>query len=191
MISNYIRSAARNFSRNKFYTFLNILGLSLGLTATFFILLYIRDELGYDKHFSKHERIYRLEGDFTINNKHDRFAVSSSAIAPALKIEFPEIEKFCRFASNDNAVLKFREKEFFEKQIYFADSTAPDIFTLNFIEGIPDNSLNEPNTIILSESTAKKYFGSDPAFGKTLITGSGNSFKITGVFIPLPISDLV
>jgi len=186
MISNYIRSATRNFSRNKFYSILNILGLSLGLTATFFILLYISDELGYDKHFSKHERIYRLEGDFTINNKHDRFAVSSSAIAPALKIEFPEIEKFCRFASNDNAVLKFKEKEFFEKQIYFADSTAPDIFTLQFTEGIPDKSLNEPNTIILSESSAKKYFGTEPAYGKTLITGNGNSFKVTGVFKDLP-----
>ncbi|MHC1776788.1 MAG: ABC transporter permease [Lentimicrobium sp.] len=186
MISNYIRSAARNFSRNKFYSIINILGLSLGLTATFFILLFINDEVGFDKHFANHERIYRLEGDFTINNKHDRFAVSSSAIAPALQIEFPEIEKFCRFASNDNAVLKYNEKEFYEKQLYFADSTAPEIFTLNFIEGQREKSLNEPFSIVLSKSSAEKYFGNEPAVGKTLITGNGNSFKVTGVFDDLP-----
>ncbi|NTW23578.1 MAG: FtsX-like permease family protein [Lentimicrobium sp.] len=186
MISNYIRSARRNFSRNKFYSIINILGLTLGLTVTFFILLYINDELGYDKHFANHERIYRLEGDFTINNKHDRFAVSSAALAPALKIEFPEIEKICRFASNDNAVIKYNEKEFYEKNIYFADSAAPEIFTLKFSEGNPAKALNEPFTIILSKSTAQKYFGAEQAYGKTLLTGNGNSFKVTGVFDDLP-----
>lgn len=186
MISNYIRSASRNFSRNKFYSIINILGLSLGLTATFFILLYLNDELGFDKHFENHERIYRLEGDFTINNKHDRFAVSSSAIAPALKIEFPEIDKFCRFASNDNVVLKFNDKEFYEKQIYFADSTAPEMFTLKFLEGQPEKSLTEPFSIILSKNAAVKYFGNETAYGKILISGNGNSFKVTGVFADLP-----
>lgn len=186
MIGNYIISASRNFSRNKFYSIINILGLSLGLTATFFILLYLNDELGYDKHFKNYERIYRLEGDFTINNKHDRFAVSSSAMAPALKIEFPEVEKFCRFASNDNVVLKYNEKEFFEKKILFADSTAPDIFSLKFVEGTPDKSLNEPFSIIMSRSSATKYFGNEQAYGKTLITGSGNSFKVSGIFEDLP-----
>lgn len=186
MIGNYIISASRNFSRNKFYSIINILGLSLGLTATFFILLYLNDELGYDKHFKNYERIYRLEGDFTINNKHDRFAVSSSAMAPALKIEFPEVEKFCRFASNDNVVLKYNEKEFFEKKILFSDSTASDIFSLKFVEGTPDKSLNEPFSIIMSRSSATKYFGNEQAYGKTLITGSGNSFKVSGVFEDLP-----
>jgi len=71
MLINYFRSALRNFSRNKGYALINILGLSLGITATIFILLYINDELGYDKHFPNYKRIYRAEGDFTINNKHD------------------------------------------------------------------------------------------------------------------------
>lgn len=186
MIGNYIISASRNFSRNKFYSIINILGLSFGLTATFFILLYLNDELGYDKHFKNYERIYRLEGDFTINNKHDRFAVSSSAMAPALKIEFPEVEKFCRFSSNDNVVLKYNEKEFFEKKVLFADSTAPEIFSLKFIEGTPDNALNEPFSIIMSRSSAARYFGNEQAYGKTIISGNGNSFKVSGVFEDLP-----
>jgi len=162
------------------------MGLSLGLTAVFFILLYINDELGYDKHFKNYERIYRLEGDFTINNKHDRFAVSSIPLAPALKIEFPEIEQFCRFATNDNVILKYNEKEFFEKQVYFADSTAPSMFTLSFSEGNPDNALNDPFTIILSKSMAIKYFGNGQAYGKTIVSGNNNSFKVTGVFNDLP-----
>ncbi|HPG32657.1 MAG TPA: ABC transporter permease [Lentimicrobium sp.] len=186
MISNYLRSAIRNFNRNKFYSVINILGLSLGLTATIFILLYIKDELGYDKHFAQYDRIYRLEGDFTINDKHDRFAVSSSALAPALKIEFPEIESFCRFAQNDNAIIKYNEKEFYEKKVLFADSTAPAMFSLKFTEGNPLNSLNEPFELIMSESTAKKYFGTEPAYGKSVKTGNGNSFKVSGVFEDLP-----
>lgn len=186
MFVNYLKSAMRNFSRNRFYSIINILGLSLGLTASFFIFLYVDDELGYDKHFPLYERIFRLEGDFTINNKHDRFAVSSVALAPALKLEFPEIDKVCRFASNDNAVIRYNEKEFYEKQVYFADSTAPEMFSLHFVDGTPENSLTEPFTIILSKSTAEKYFGSDQVFGKTLITGSGNSFKVTGIFDDLP-----
>lgn len=186
MISNYLRSAVRNFNRNRFYPLINMLGLSLGLTATIFILLYIRDELGYDKHFADHKQIYRLEGDFTINNKHDKFAVSSSALAPALKIEFPEVESFCRFASNDNTVIKYNEKEFYEKRIYFADSTAPSMFSLKFIEGSSEKALSEPFAIIMSKSSATRYFGNETAYGKSIKTGNGNSFKITGVFEDLP-----
>lgn len=115
MVSNYIQSAFRNFSRNKGYTLINILGLSLGITAAFFILLYINDELGYDRHYDDYRRIYRLEGDFSINNKHDRFAVSSVAMAPALKLEFPDVEMFCRFAPNDNLILRYNDKEFIER----------------------------------------------------------------------------
>lgn len=186
MISNYFRSALRNFNRNKGYSLINILGLSLGITATIFILLYINDELGYDKHFRLHDRLYRVEGDFMINNKHDRFAVSSMAIGPALKIEMPEVEMYCRFNGNDNLIIRYGEKEFIEKQSYFADSTAPAMFTLDFVEGTPENALTEPFTIIMSKSQAKKYFGSEEAYGKTIITGNGRSYKVTGVFEDLP-----
>ncbi len=186
MVSNYIQSAFRNFSRNKGYTLINILGLSLGITAAFFILLYINDELGYDRHYDDYKRIYRLEGDFSINNKHDRFAVSSVAMAPALKLEFPDVQMFCRFAPNDNLILRYDDKEFIERQNYFADSTAPGMFSLSFSEGNPDHALTEPFTLIMSETTARKYFGSDHAYGKTVTTGSGRNYKVSGVFRDLP-----
>jgi putative ABC transport system permease protein len=186
MISNYLRSALRNFRRNKIYAVINILGLSLGLTSTIFILLYINDELGYDKHFSLHKRLYRLEGDFNINNKHDRFAVSALPMGPALQLEMPEVEAFCRFNLNENTIFRYNEKEFIEKNAYLADSTAPYLFSLSFIEGNPEKALTEPFTVILSEKTAKKYFGKSPAYGKILYTPSGRSYKVTGVFEDLP-----
>lgn len=186
MISNHLRSALRNFRRNKIYAVINILGLSLGLTSTIFILLYINDELGYDKHFSLHKRLYRLEGDFNINNKHDRFAVSALPMGPALQLEMPEVEAFCRFNLNENTIFRYNEKEFIEKNAYLADSTAPYLFSLSFIEGNPEKALTEPFTVILSEKTAKKYFGKSPAYGKILYTPSGRSYKVTGVFEDLP-----
>ncbi|MDY0342422.1 MAG: ABC transporter permease [Lentimicrobium sp.] len=186
MISNYLRSALRNFRRNKSYAVINTLGLSLGLTATIFILLYINDELGYDKHFPMHERIYRLESDFNINNKHDRFAVSALPLGPAIQLEMPEVEAFCRFDHQDNTIFRYNDKEFFEKNAYMADSTAPYLFSLHFIEGNPDKALTDPFTVILSKKNAQKYFGEGPAYGKILLTPSGRSYKVTGVFEDLP-----
>ncbi len=186
MFTNYLLSAIRNFRKNKFYSLINILGLSLGITASAFILLYITEELGYDKHFKDHKTIYRLESDFSINNKHDRFAVTSIPLGPAFKIEMPEVQSYARFLPNENMVLKYEDKEFYEKRVYFADSTAPVMFSLNFIEGDPATSLVHSFTAIISKSIAKKYFGDEEAYGKTMLSGSGRGYKVTGVFEDLP-----
>ncbi len=186
MFRNYLQTAVRNFKKNKFYSFINILGLSLGITASAFILLYISEELGYDKHFEDYETIYRLESDFSINNKHDKFALTSMPLGPALKLEVPEIQSYARFINNDNVVLRYNDKEFYEKKVFFADSTAPVMFTLNFVEGTAAGSLTDPFTIVLAQSVAKKYFGEQEAYGKTLTSGEGRGFRVTGVFEDLP-----
>lgn len=186
MFTNYIRSAIRNFKKNRFYSSINILGLSLGITAAAFILLYITEELGYDKHFDKHENIYRLESDFSINGKHDKFAITAMPLGQAYKLEMPEVLSYARFIQNESEVIKYGDKEFYEKKAFIADSTAPVMFSLDFIEGNPAKSLTEPFTIILSESVAKKYFGNQQAYGKTLISGDKRSYKVTGVFKDLP-----
>lgn len=186
MFRNYIFSALRNFKKNRFYSIINILGLSLGITAAAFILLYVTEEMGYDKHFRDHEKIFRLESDFSINNKHDKFALTSIPLGPVFKTEMPEVESYARFLSNENVVLKFGDKEFYEKKVYFADSAAPVMFTLDFLEGNPSQSLTQPFSVILSESVAKKYFGDSQAYGKTLVSGENRSYKVTGVFEDLP-----
>ncbi len=96
MIKNYLLSLYRNITRNKFYSALNIIGLSIGMAAAIFILLYVQDELSYDKYHEKHERIYRVESHFNISNKDDYFAIVPIPMGPALKLEFPEVEEFVR-----------------------------------------------------------------------------------------------
>jgi putative ABC transport system permease protein len=94
--------------RNKFYAFLNILGLSIGLAAFIFILLYVRDEITFDKHNEKQDRIYRIESDFTISNRHDLFAIVPVPMGPALKLEFPEVEAFVRLNNAGNTLFRYK-----------------------------------------------------------------------------------
>ncbi len=186
MFKNFIVSAFRNLLRNKFYTFLNILGLSIGLAAFIFILLYVRDEITYDRYNEKHERIYRIESDFTISNRHDLFAIVPVPMGPAFKLEFPEVEAFVRLNDVGNALFRYGEKEYYEEGFYFADSNIAQVFTLNFISGNPDKALTEPFTMVLSETIAKKYFGDKDPMGEVIQTGSGRSYKVTGIIEDLP-----
>lgn len=186
MFKNYLISAFRNFMRNKFYTILNILGLSLGMATFIFILFYVNDEQGYDKHHVNHSRIYRIDSEFNINNKVDRFAIAPVPMGPAMKLEFPEVEKFVRFANAGNLLIKHDNKEYYEERFYFTDSTIFDVFTHEFILGSPVNALVEPRTMVLTEKIAGKYFGDENPVGKILTTGQGDSYKIIGVIKDLP-----
>jgi putative ABC transport system permease protein len=186
MLRNFLISAFRNLLRNKFYTFLNILGLSFGLAAFIFILIYVRDEINYDKHNEKHDRIYRLESDFNISNRHDLFAIVPIPMGPAFKLEFPEVEAFTRLNPVGNALFRYGEKEYYEDDFYFADSNIAEVFTIKFLSGIPEKALTEPFTMVLTEKIAKKYFGDKEPIGEIITTGSGRSYKVTAVIKDLP-----
>jgi len=186
MLKNFLISAFRNLLRNKFYAFLNILGLSVGLAAFIFILIYVLDEINYDKHNEKHARIYRIESDFNISNRHDRFAIVPVPMGPAFKLEFPEVEAFTRLNPVGNALFRYGEKEYYEDDFYFADSNIAEVFTLNYLSGVPEKALNEPFTMVLTEKIAKKYFGDANPMGEIITTGSGRSYKVTGVIEDLP-----
>jgi len=186
MFKNYLLSLYRNIIRNKFYTVLNIIGLSIGIVVAIFILLYVQDELSYDKHNVNHERTYRVESDFTIGNKHDMFAIVPIPLGPALKIEFPEIEEFVRLMDVGNNLFRYEEKEYYEDGFYIADSTIFKVFTHEFLIGDPKNSLSEPNTIVITDKIAKKYFGNNNPMGKIIISGSGTNYKVTGVIKNMP-----
>ncbi len=186
MLITYLKSALRNITKNKFYSVLNISGLAIGIAAFVFIFLYVRAELTYDKYHEKASRIYRVESDFTISGKHDQFAIVPVPMGPALKIEFPEVEQFCRFFNAGNEVFKYNDKEFYEERFYFADSTVFDIFTYTMIMGDPRKSLVEPNSIVITKSIAKKYFGSQNPMGE-MIEGAGtDKYKVTGVLEDVP-----
>lgn len=186
MLKNFFLSAYRNIVSDKFYSFINIVGLAVGIVCTIFIILYIQDELTYDKHHVNHERIYRLESDFTIQNKHDKFALSSFPLARAIQTECPEIQNTVRFNDADEVLMRYEDKEFFERDLIWVDSTVFDIFTYPFILGNPKTALVEQNSIVLTEDMAKKYFGDKNPLGEIMISGQGRNFKVTGVIENIP-----
>lgn len=186
MLINYIKTSLRDFKINKFYSLINIVGLSLGITATTFILLYINDEYNYDKTFSDYENIYRLESDYTVNNTHSMFALTPLPMGPTMQKEMPEIESYARFIREENAFFFYNDKQFYEMDIYYADSTAPTFFSLEFLEGSASSSLIHPFTIVISKTTSIRYFGKESAYGKKLSSGNGRTYTVTGVFKDLP-----
>ena len=186
LFANYIKSTLRNSAKNKLYTFINILGLSLGITAALLILLYIDYELSYDKHYKDYEKIYRLESDFTMNGKNDKTAPTPRPFGPVLKDEIPEIETFTRFLNPGEVLIKFKTNEFYEDKLYFTDSNYFDIFKHKVLLGSTYKALSEPYTIVLTKSMAKKYFGEGDPIGKFITTGSGSTYKVTAVIEDVP-----
>lgn len=186
MFDNYLKSAIRSITKNKFYSVLNAIGLAIGISAFIFIFLYVRNEITYDQYHEKADRIYRIESDFNISNKHDQFAIVPIPMAPALKIELPEIESFCRFNDVGNSLFRYGDKEFYEENFYFADSTVFDIFTHKILLGNPKTCLVEPFSIVVSESIAKKFFGNENPMGLILESGSGRKYKVTAVMEDMP-----
>jgi len=186
MISNYIKSALRNIAKNKFYSILNILGLSVGLTAFMFLFLHIHDERSFDKYHEKASRIYRIESNFTIAGKNEMFAIVPVPMGPALKLEFPEVETFVRIFGAGNTLFRANDKESYEEEFYFTDSTYFNVFSHKLIMGDPEKCLTEPLSIVLTQSIANKYFGDEDPMGKIMESASGRQFKITGVMEDVP-----
>ncbi|MCD4695456.1 MAG: ABC transporter permease [Bacteroidales bacterium] len=186
MFRSYLRSLYRNIRRNKFYTILNIIGLSIGLTTALYILIYVKDEMGYDKHHRLFDRIYRLESSFNVNNNISNYALAPIPLGPALKSEIPEIQEVARFDHISEKLYWYEDKEYFESQFYMADSTVFDIFTHEFIYGNPARSLTESNSIVLTKSVSFKYFGNENPLDKVIINDQGESFKVTGMIKDLP-----
>lgn len=183
---HFLKTFLRNFSHNRLYTAINIIGLAIGLACFTFILLYILDEISYDKYNSNYNRIYRLEADITISDKNQQVAKSSFAIGPTLKKEFPEIEEFVRFRSVDNNFLQYGNKQFYEDMLYYTDSSIFNVFDHKFLLGSPSKALIHPNSIVLTKSLAQKYFGSDNPLGQVMNLGNLIDCKVTAVIEDVP-----
>ena len=186
MFSSYLKSALRSITKNKFYSILNILGLAIGLAAFIFIFLYVKNEISYDRYHEKADRIFRVESDFTISGKHDKFAIVPIPMGPALKLEFPEIEEICRFSDGGNSLFKYGDKEFYEDGFYFVDSTIFDIFTHKVLVGDYKTCLVEPYSVVITETIAKKFFGNDNPMGEILESGEGRKYKVTAIMEDVP-----
>ncbi|TWR31366.1 FtsX-like permease family protein [Mucilaginibacter pallidiroseus] len=186
MIKNYFKIAFRNLWRHKGFSFINITGLAIGITACFFISMYVAFELSYDRFHTKADRIYRLATDIKTPSETINTEVTSWAFAPNLKADFPEIEAYARV--NQSGVLVRKDNiKFQEDNAMFADSGFFKLFDFKFIRGNAATSLSKPLTAVMSKSTAKKYFGdADPVGKSVLMTGKATPVEITGVMEDMP-----
>ena len=196
MLRNYLKIAWRNLLRNKVFSAINIVGLSVGMACCILLLLYIRSELAYDTHHQRANNLYLVNTKgISSSGDGEEWPMLSAPYAGALQAEFPEIEQVTRLlwadASDDKALLQVQQRgkpvqAFYETKGYQADSTFFNLFTYEFIEGDSRMSLNAPNSVVLSEPVAYKLFGSAPALNQLVkiggSTGKGETFRVTGVY---------
>ena len=175
MFKNYLTIALRNLIRHKVYSAINILGLAVGMACCMLILLFIQDELSYDHFHKKSDQIYRL----TPLYPNSQWACMPGPVGPELFDDIPEIE-YVRFWPQRRKLLRYEDKPFYE-DVFFVDPNIFDVFTYPFIKGNPQTALQEPNTIVLSERMAKKYFGNEDPIGKVLSFVDRYEYRVTGV----------
>jgi putative ABC transport system permease protein len=186
MFRNYLTIALRNLVRHKAYSIINVGGLAIGIVCCLLILLFVRDELSYDRFHEKAERIFRLVDSFDVEGSLSRhFALSSAPFAPALKQKFPQVEDAVRLFPGRRRLVSYGERKYYEDGLIFADASLFDIFTFPLVKGDPVAALKAPNRIVVSEAMALKYFGPDDPLNQTLKIND-QEFLISGVMREVP-----
>ena len=186
MIRNLMRIALRNLRKDKWYSFLNILGLTIGITFSLFLIFYVTDELSYDRYNKNADRIYRINSYIHEKDKNTNWAITQLPLGPQLKKDYPEVEEMVRFNSRERTLFKNGENSFYETKIFYVDSTIFSVFSYKFLQGNASTALKAPFDIVITRSLADKYFGKhEYAIGKTLKTVY-DTYKVTGVIEDVP-----
>ena len=195
MIHHFFQIAWRNLAKRKFYSFINIAGLAIGMACCVLITLYVQNELSYDQYHTKRDRIFRVLQTFrSVQNGENLGAPTPSdfqvwgcaPVGPALQAEFPEIEKVVQFMSPVSLLLQHGEKRFQQDNLLFMDSTAFDVFSWKMLHGNPHTALTGPNSIVLTRTIAKKFFGDANPVGQLLRVDNQDNYLITGVMEDVP-----
>ena len=195
MIFNYFKTALRNIRRHRVHSILNITGLAVGMACTIIILLWVRYELSFDRHHENAERIYRLATDFHFGTFEGKYAVSNNAPGPTLERDYPEVEKAVRFHPVwGNSTVRYKDRQFVQRGIFYADKTVFDVFTLPLLYGNPDSALTTAYSVVITKEMAAKYFGEENPLGKIvkmsnavhLNLNNTPNVTVTGVVEKLP-----
>jgi len=186
MFKNYLKVALRNLWKNKAFSAINIIGLAAGLAVCLLIVLYVVDELSYDKYNKNADRIYRLDADIYFNDTQAIFAQAPDPLALTLKQEYPAVEEMVRVNFQNDVLIKKDNQNVRDHNVGYADSTFFKVFTIPMIAGDPVTALKEPNSIVIDKTTAKKYFNSTDVIGKILRVDDNTDCKITGVIKDIP-----
>jgi len=189
MIRNYFKIAFRNLLRYKGFSFINIFGLATGLACSLLIFLFVKDEISYDRFHKDADNIYRIVKDF-VNDDGSRLpdATTPPAVAPALQKEIPEVENVTRVFPGwgRDFLIKYEDKKLLEQNLYRVDSSFFDVFSFPFVKGNAKTAFTNINSIVLTQSTAKKYFGDKDAIGKILSVDNLGDMMVSGVLKDVP-----
>ncbi|GAB3162848.1 ABC transporter permease [Telluribacter humicola] len=189
MLRNYLKIALRNLLRHKSFTFINIIGLSIGLACCLAIVIFILDEYQYDAFHTKAERIYRVVNISKSDGRQNQIASTPPAYAPALKASFPEVEESVRVFTmtyGSELLISYEDKKYLESDILLADPSFYEVFSFPLTQGNPATALTEPNTLVISESMARKYFGNQDPLNKVLSFAGELDMRVTGVMKDVP-----
>ncbi len=188
MFVNYIKTALRNLSRNRLYSFINIAGLAVGIAACLMIYLWVQDELSYDRFHEKAARIHRVERKVDFRDIHGQAPITSGPYGPALVRDYPEIENFVRL-DRDEASVKDLRNIFRRQSLIFADSSIFEVFDFHLESGNPATALTQPQSIVLTPASARRFLGTDDVLGRSLTldwNGVVTDFQITGILAEVP-----
>ncbi len=188
MFKDHFKTAWRNLMKYKFISFINLFGLTIGLTCCLLILTYILNELSYDRYNKNADQVYRVTRTFYNGNGDE--SLNLSTVAPPfgyyMPTDFPEIQKMTRLLNNGNTPLRYKDKLINEPNVYFGDENLFNVFTVNVIKGNPKTALNDPFSVMLTEDEAKKYFGNEDPINKVLRANNQFDLKVTGVYKAFP-----
>ena len=188
MLKNYIKIAWRSLRKQPFFTFLNTFGLAVGMAGALLITLYIVDELNFNRSFKDADRIVRAQTDIKFGGQAQEFAVLVAPFAETVKRDFDVVEDATRFRQWGSMLVRRPETIENQKEEHstWADPNFMDFFGLTLLEGDTKTALKEPNTVVLSETAAKKHFGNNSALGQSILINNEETFKVTGVIPDLP-----
>ncbi|SFT89441.1 putative ABC transport system permease protein [Algoriphagus locisalis] len=186
MLKNYFTIAFRNLRKHKFYTFINIFGLSVGVAICMIISLFVINELSYDTGFKDADRIYRIKSEIVFGGNHWNIVQAPAPLAAALPDDFPEVEAAVHFRTRGSYLVKREDENIKEQKVVWAGKDFFTVFGVPMLAGNPESALSEPQTMAISASAAEKYFPNEDALGKSLILDNDMDFRITGVYQDIP-----
>jgi len=186
MIRNYLKIAWRNLVLHKSFAAINIFGLAVGLTTCLLIVLYVLHELSYDRYHAKADRLFRVTIHGLVSGKEIRGAYVGVPTGPTLVQEYSGVEAATRLKQEGTFIVKHNHDSYKEEHVVFADSNFFDVFSIALLKGNSKTALTEPNTLVLTQTTAKKYFGEQDPIGQTLMLGTKGLFRVTGICQDIP-----
>jgi ABC-type antimicrobial peptide transport system permease subunit len=189
MFKNYLKITLRTIKRHKGYSFINIAGLSVGMTCCILIFLWVRNELSYDRfHTNIHELTRVVRSTRSQDGSVTRYAGTPSPLGPSLKEAYPGIKEFARFYpyTRERVLLQYRDKKFYEEGYSFADPSFFTLFTFPFVIGDSETALSDPHSVVITQRMAEKYFGSENPLGKTVTFKNWRDFVVSGVIEDIP-----